>query len=123
MVRENRELHMPPLSIARRLVSFLAFASLLLVAPFARAGAPTVTIFYSPPSMAQGGTATLFFQFLDQSGAGFTGGNMTAPFVYDVTGSVVNAAAPIFNGCSGTGFALTANPGSTSMQVSGVDIL
>jgi Right handed beta helix region len=125
MARENRELHMPPLSIARRLVSFLAFASLLLVAPFARAvGAPTVAVFYSPNSMAQGATSTLGIQILDQSGLGFTGGHTTAPFVYDTTGSVVNAATPIqFNSCSGAGFTLTATPGGTSLQLSGVDML
>ncbi len=102
---------------ARGFTGFLA--SLALMSSTAASGIePTVTIQYQPNAIPQGATGEFVITISDTSGAGFTGGQINAPFVY--AAGVVNSATPVLgNSCGGT---LTADPGAASVQIVGVAV-
>jgi hypothetical protein len=116
---------MPFPSISSRFAGLLAGALLSLNAFAVVASPPTVTILYTPGTIAQGATSNLQVNISDTSGAGFTAGKTTTPVTYFTgTGSpgVVNTGVVPFNSCGGTSFALTTTAGAGSFSITGVDV-
>jgi Phytoene dehydrogenase and related proteins len=106
------------ISVATRFAGFLACAALLGTSPCALA-VPGVFIYYSPSTIVQGGNSVLGIEFIDQDGAGFTGG-FVSPAAFTYPAQVINTGVVSSNSC--TGSVVTANPGASTFSVSGVSV-
>lgn len=98
----------------RNTLRSLAFAATFLAySACAQAGA-TVSLFFSPVAVAQGGTSTLVIQLGEDSGVPYNSGAMTIAY----PAGLVNAASPPTNTCPGS--SVTANAGTGTVGISGV---